>query len=123
MPWTRTGELVLSHVPDVTTALAQAQDRGAVAHLVGPVRSRVEALDAFAAALEFPSGVGRNLDALHDCLADLSWQTEGEHILIWAGHGELADADPATYRAVLSVLEEAVAAPHGRPLTVVLADG
>ena len=114
---------MLSHVPDVTTALAQAQDRGAVAHLVGPVRSRVEALDAFAAALEFPSGVGRNLDALHDCLADLSWQTEGEHILIWAGHGELADADPATYRAVLSVLEEAVAAPYGRLLTVVLADG
>ena len=120
---TRIDEPVLSRVTDVTTALAEAQDRGAVAHLVGPVRSRTEALDAFAAALEFPSWLGHDLDALLDCLTDLSWQAEGEHILIWSGHGELADADPVTYRAVLSILEEAVAAPHGRPLTVVLADG
>jgi len=115
--------MVLSSVPDATTAVAEAARRGAVAHLVGPVRSRTEALDAFAAALEFPSWFGRNLDALLDCLTDLSWQTEGEHMLIWAGHGELAEADPITYRAVLSILEEAVAAPYGRPLTVVLADG
>ena len=115
--------MVLNRIADVTTALADAQNRGAVAHLVGPVRSRTEALDAFAAALEFPSWFGRNLDALLDCLIDLSWQTEGEHMLIWAGHGELAEADPITYRAVLSILEEAVAAPYGRPLTVVLADG
>lgn len=113
---------MLDYVENVTTALAVAQQRGAVAHLVGPVRSRTEALDAFAAAMEFPSWFGRNLDALLDCLRDLSWQPEGEHVLIWAGHTELAEADPSTYRTVLSVLEEAVATPYGRPLTVVLAD-
>ncbi|MGH3609345.1 MAG: barstar family protein, partial [Pseudonocardiaceae bacterium] len=34
-------------------------------------------------ALDFPAWYGRNLDALHDCLADLSWQPIGEHVLIW----------------------------------------
>ncbi len=113
---------MLNSVPDATTALAEVARRGAVAHLVGPIRSRAETFDAFAAALDFPSWTGRNLDALLDALTDLSWQPDAEHVLIWAGHGELADEDPGLYREVLAVLEEAAAAPQGRTLTVVLAD-
>jgi RNAse (barnase) inhibitor barstar len=110
----------LHHVPDAARALDQARGRGALAYLVGPVTSRAEALDAIGAALSFPSWYGRNLDALYDCLTDLSWQPNGEHVLIWAGHGDLEAADPDAYRAILAVLNTAT--NPDRPLSVLLAD-
>ncbi|MGH3825989.1 MAG: barstar family protein [Pseudonocardiaceae bacterium] len=91
------------YVPDAARALADARDRGAVAHLVGPVTSKAEALEAIGVALSFPAWYGRNLDALHDCLADLP----GEHVLVWAGHRQLAAADLNAYHAILAVLETA----------------
>jgi hypothetical protein len=68
---------VLHYVSDAVHALDQARGRGALAHLVGPVTSKAEALDAIGAALNFPSWYGRNLDALYDGLVDLSWQPGG----------------------------------------------
>lgn len=91
------------YVPDAARALTDARDRGALAHLMGPVTSKTEALDAIGAALDFPAWYGRNLDALQDCLSELS----GEHVLVWAGHHQLAATDPKAYRAVLAVLEAA----------------
>jgi hypothetical protein len=113
---------VLRYAPDAARALTEARDEGALAHLVGPVTSKAAVLDAIGAALSFPAWYGRNLDALHDCLVDLSWQPDGEHVLIWAGHRQLEAADPEGYRAVLAVLADATAAGTGRPLSVVLAD-
>jgi RNAse (barnase) inhibitor barstar len=113
---------VLRYAPDAARALAEARRGGALAHLVGPVTSKADALDAIGAALSFPTWYGRNLDALHDCLVDLSWQPDSEHVLIWVGHRQLEAADPEGYRAVLAVLVDAAAARTGRPLSVVLAD-
>jgi hypothetical protein len=113
---------VLRYVPDAARALAEARDRGALAHLVGPVTSKAGALGAIGVAMGCPSWYGRNLDALYDCLVDLSWQPDGEHVLVWAGHRQLEAADPDGYRAVLSVLNDATAANPSRPLSVVLAD-
>jgi RNAse (barnase) inhibitor barstar len=110
---------VLRYVPDAAGALEEARRRGAIGHLVGPVNSKAEALDAIGAALNFPAWYGRNLDALHDCLVDLSWQPAGEHVLVWAGYRALEAADLDGYRAVLAVLSDAAAAG---PLSVVLAD-
>lgn len=110
------------HVPDASLALAQARAQGAIAHLVGPVTSKAEALEAIGAALNFPSWYGRNLDALYDCLVDLSWQPAGEHVLIWTGYHELQAADPDGYRAVVAVLDDAAAANSERPLSVLLAE-
>lgn len=112
----------MRYVPDAARALAEARKRGASAHLVGPVASKADALDAIGAALSFPAWYGRNLDALYDCLVDLSWQPHGEQVLVWAGHRDLDVADPEGYRAVLAVLKDATAARTGRPLSVVLAD-
>lgn len=109
---------MLREVPDAAHALAQARERGALVHLVGPVTSTEQALDAIGAALSFPAWYGRNLDALHDCLTDLSWQPDGEHALVWAGHRQLQAADPDGYRAVLAVLTDA----QGPRLSVLLAD-
>jgi RNAse (barnase) inhibitor barstar len=105
-------------VSDAARALAEAQERGAAVHLVGPVSSKAEALDAIGAALCFPAWYGRNLDALYDCLTDLSWLPPGEHVLIWSGHRDLEIADPDGYRAVLAVLDDAAEASQ---LTVLLA--
>lgn len=113
---------MLHYVTDATSALEQARQRGAHAYLVGPVTSKEQALDAIASAMSFPSWYGRNLDALYDCLIDLSWQPAGEQVLVWAGHRQLAQADPDAYRAVVGVLRDAAAAWSGRPLTVVLAE-
>lgn len=113
---------MLRHVPDAGRALAQARARAAAAHVMGPVTSTAEALDVIGAALNFPAWYGRNLDALYDCLVDLSWLPPGEHVLIWTGYQEFEAADPDGYRAVVSVLDEAATASLGRPLSVLLAD-
>jgi RNAse (barnase) inhibitor barstar len=105
-------------VPDAARALAQARERGALVHLVDPVTSTAQALDAIGAALSFPAWYGRNLDALFDCLTDLSWQPDGEHVLVWAGHRQLQAADPEGYRALLAVLTDA----QSPRLSVLLAD-
>jgi RNAse (barnase) inhibitor barstar len=114
---------VARHVADAQHALAQARARGAVVHLIGPVTSTAEALDVIGAALDFPAWYGQNLDAMYDCLVDLSWQPLGEHVLIWTGHHALEAADPGGYRAVLAALDDAAAANSERRLSVFLADG
>lgn len=113
---------MLRYVADAARALEHARARGALAHLLGPVMSKAEALDAIGTALNFPAWYGRNLDALHDCLTDLSWQPAGEHVLIWTGHRQLEAEDPDGYRAIVAVLNDATAASSGRPLSVLLAD-
>ena len=110
------------HVPDAGRALAHARARGAATHVIGPVTSVAEALDAIGAAMNFPAWYGRNLDALYDCLVDLSWQPPGEHVLIWTGYQYFEAADSDGYRAVVSVLDDAAAASSERPLSVLLAD-
>jgi RNAse (barnase) inhibitor barstar len=62
---------------------------------------------AIASALEFPSYFGHNLDALYDCLTDLSWLPAGEHVLIWSNPAPLRAADATAYDAIAAVLTEA----------------
>lgn len=102
---------------------AAAAQRGVTAHLMdgAPLTTKAAALDAIAAALSFPDWFGRNLDALHDCLTDLSWLPAGEHLLIWQHHDRLRMADPGGYAGVRAALADAVAAEHGEAtLSVVL---
>lgn len=75
-------------------------------------------MDSIAAALEFPDYFGRNLDALYDCLTDLSWLPGGEHVVVWVGPSALRKADAEGYSAIASVLADAVA--DGSGLSVLL---
>jgi len=67
---------------------------------LGAAHGKVELLAAFAAALDFPAYFGRNWDALHDCLTDLSWRPARGYVLLLIGlealsgraGGELAPA-------------------------------
>lgn len=66
-----------------------------------------EALDALATSLQFPDWFGRNLDALLDCLVDLSWHTSRGHVLVLTGTATLAAADAEGLESLLEVLGEA----------------
>lgn len=112
---------VLCYVPDAGRALADAHERGALTHLMGPVTSKSEALEAIGVALNFPNWYGHNFDALYDCLVDLAWQPAGEQVLVWDGHRQLEAADPDSYHALLAVLNDATATSGDR-LSVILAD-
>lgn len=101
-------------------AVAWARAHGAVPHVMDgeAVRSAADALDAVADALEFPDSAGRDLDAVFDCLTDLSWLPDGQHVLIWAHHQVLAEHDWRAYHEIRSLLENGAASGAVRRLTV-----
>lgn len=72
--------------------------------------TKAEVLAAIGEALAFPDHYGRNLDALEDCLRDLS----GPTVLLWDGWSTLARADERTFGVLLRIF-----ARH-RDLTVLL---
>lgn len=110
----------LAEAANVDEAHRLAFEHGAQPHVVdGSVMStKVLALDAIGAALSFPEHYGRNLDALYDCLRDLSW-LPGKHMLIYTDPSVLAAADPTAYRAIERALTDAASADTSR-LAVVL---
>ena len=55
---------------------------------------------AISAALGLPAYYGRNLDALADCLSDLT----GSQVLLWDDWGVLARAEPRATAVVLDLL-------------------
>lgn len=103
--------------------VADAEQRGATAHVLdgGDLDSKRTTLDGIAAVLDFPEWAGRNLDALFDCLTDLSWLPEGEHVLVWSGFQNLAEQDPRTFNGISAVLRDAAERPMcGRSFEAVL---
>ncbi|MCP2234713.1 barstar family protein [Prauserella halophila] len=117
--------------PDSSALVADAKARGAFAYVLdgSVLTDKAMTLDAIAALLRFPPHFGRNLDALYDCLTDLSWLPAGEHVLVWVGADVLKQSDPRTYLAVhgtLSDAQRALAAGGDRVstrrFTVLLAD-
>jgi hypothetical protein len=119
----------LEHAENATAVAEEAEGSGAAAHVVDEASAmdRMSAIDAIAEALSFPSYFGRNLDALYDCLVDLSWLPAGEHVLIWPGSDRLRGTDPRAYQGIRSALADAVTAlagraEHTRTLRVVLTD-
>ncbi|MGW5643570.1 barstar family protein [Saccharopolyspora sp. NPDC003752] len=110
---------------DITAreAVQEAEQRGAVAHVLdgSDLISKRTTLDGIAAVLNFPEWTGRNLDALYDCLTDLSWLPEGEHVLVWSGFQALAEHDPKAFGRINAVLRDAAEHPIcGREFTAVL---
>ena len=71
------------------------------------ITSKEAFFDAVAAALSFPDWFGRNLDALYDCLRDLSWLPAGEQELVWTASEVLREADPRAYTRIVDVLRDA----------------
>lgn len=108
----------------ITTAqaVAWAKARGAVPHLLdgSEVHSGEQALAAIGDVLGFPARYTHSLDSLFDCLTDLSWLPEGDHVLVWSHHQTLAERDWRAYHQVRAILLDGASSGSGRRLTVVL---
>lgn len=65
-------------------------------------------------ALDFPSGSGRNWDALADRLRDLSWLPTDGYALLIDMAGDLRDADEGDFDTLLGILEDAASDWAGR---------
>lgn len=76
--------------------------------------TRGEVLDAFAAALAFPPYFGRNLDALWDCLTDLTTPT----VVVWEGWQRCAVEHPEDWAGLMGVMRDRVGTQP--PFAVVL---
>jgi RNAse (barnase) inhibitor barstar len=106
----------------VADAVAAATEHGLTPYVVPEQSSKAALLDAIARALSFPAWFGHNLDALADCLGDLSWLPDGPLALIWQRPSALRSADPASYAAVNEILARAAEESRrtARPLSVLL---
>lgn len=57
--------------------------------------------------LDFPDWFGGNLDALHDCLTDLSWHPAPGYVITLSG-SEALSANPTSFAAFNAVLSSVV---------------
>lgn len=64
--------------------------------------THAQVLAAIGRALAFPDHYGRNLDALWDCLTDLT----GPTALVWSDWQDAAVADPGDWARIMQVLRE-----------------
>lgn len=120
----------MAEPPNATDVAAEAKSRGAFVHTLqgDGLRDKLAVLDGIATTMRFPDTFGRNLDALYDCLTDLSWLPAGEHVLIWVSANGFAEQEPKAYLAIRSVLSDAQRAlgpagerSDGRQFTAVVA--
>lgn len=111
---TRASGMIRSPLTAAAVA-AEARLRGASVGVVGPVARRRELLAAIGRELRFPGYYGHNLDALEECLVDLSWLPEGEVVLVWDGDDELRRADPFSYVLLVDVLTSVTEQMAGGP--------
>jgi RNAse (barnase) inhibitor barstar len=96
----------------IAAALEQAGWRVGVA---AETASRGDFFDRVRDALEFPSYFGANLDALWDCLTDLTVPTA----LVLSGWGRFAVTEPQQWHDILTLFEERTRS--GSPFAVILA--
>lgn len=98
-----------------------ARDREALVTAGRALRFRVQAIDLractdtdavlreIAEALEFPDWFGGNLDALADCLADLSWLAAPGYLLLLEHVGAWREQAADDVEAVVEILQDTAA--------------
>lgn len=72
--------------------------------------------DEVSAALQFPYYFGRNMNALSECLADLSWLPADAYILVVSSASELLSNEGPHDRRALFQLLDGVAAEWATPI-------
>jgi RNAse (barnase) inhibitor barstar len=74
---------------------------------VGKARGKNDLLNLLAKALEFPDHFGKNWDALHDCLTDLSWLPGKGWVVILLNGDVLARNHEAIFITAVDVFSAA----------------
>ena len=70
------------------------------------MRTKQGLLDEFAAALQFPTGMGMNWDSFDECLNDLEWlEGEAAALFIFDAEQLLADAPPDDQATLFEILD------------------
>ena len=87
---------------------AKAAGFAAFAADLGAAATLEAAFPILAQALDFPDWFGHNLDALMDCLTDMSWAPARGYLLLLSGTAPLAKADPDGFASLLEVLAGAI---------------
>ena len=107
----------------VAAVLTQARQQGwQTFHLALSDAHLDHALAALGRCLAFPNWYGANLDALADCLEDLSWLPDTGVVLCLIGGEAMARQAPQDWQGLQAVLQEAVVTWHAaqRPFQVYL---
>lgn len=109
------GVHTLSPAPPIAVTVARVAAAGWDPMVVDgrSVLDKDSLLIAVAQGAAFPDWFGHNLDALADCLGDLSWRPGNKHALVWTHGDRLALLPPVVGNAVLGVFDEA--AGEGSP--------
>ncbi len=102
--------------PDLGTLDVAARDAGLLVRRIdlGGCSSKAALMMRIGVALDFPSGSGRNWDALTDRLRDLSWLEAEGYMLLVDTAGDLRDADEIDFDMLLEILEEVAGEWAGR---------
>jgi hypothetical protein len=93
---------------DEVLALDDLRARGLMTRWLRGARMRTKQglLDEFAAALQFPSGMGMNWDSFDECLNDLEWmEGDAAALFIFDADQLLVDADPEDQATLLEILD------------------
>ena len=97
----------LPPVADLAAVADAAGLRSFAADLSG-ITSMDTALGTLGRSLAFPDWYGRNLDALMDCLTDMSWAPAEGYLLLLSGTAPLAAAHPRAFQSLLDVFAAAI---------------
>ncbi len=93
---------------DLDTLDVAARDAGLMVRRIdlGGCADKATLMIRIGTALDFPSGSGRNWDALSDRLRDLSWLVAEGYALLIDMAGDLRDANEGDFDTLLEVLED-----------------
>lgn len=96
---------------DLDTLDVASRDAGLLVRRIdlGGCSDKATLMMRIGSALDFPSGSGRNWDALNDRLRDLSWLAADGYALLIDTAGDLRDADESDFDALLEILEDTAA--------------
>lgn len=95
-------------IEDLDTLDVAARDAGLLVRRIdlGGCSDKATLMMRIGSALDFPSGSGRNWDALGDRLRDLSWLAADGYALLIDTAGDLRDGDESDFDTLLEILED-----------------
>jgi RNAse (barnase) inhibitor barstar len=108
-PWFHLLAATPSDTCDWLWAIANDSKHTVAARLIRGRKAATSAqfFDEAAAALQFPPYFGENWDALHDCLADLSWLGADGVVICLADADQLLTKAPGELKRLADVLQSA----------------